>query len=937
MLKTVRLIFIIILFFIGPLLFSSAYENLQYPPGIKWFQIDTVHFAIVFPENLKKIAKNTAEYFENIYPSISLSKKNRVEKFTIFLNNFGNISNGYIQLAPKKGEFFLTPPQSMFMGNIDWLNGLAIHEGRHTAQFSFFNRGFTKFSGLIFGEFGRSLFSFLSVPQWFWEGDAVYSETILSKGGRGRVASFNVGLRTLLLNNKIYSYSKAYLSSYKDYIPNIYKLGFFITTYIRNNYPKNTWKRMLDHSSKYSYYPFIFSSSLKRTVGKGIKRIYRDSMEDISTFWKEKFKKISPTTFKTISPKRKEWTYYSSPKSDDNGNLISQKYTLSRPLSIVRINPDKTEKNIFQINPIEGTKNNISVKNQNIVWSEIRPDIRWGKKDYSEIVLFNVKSRCKKRITKKTRFFSPVFSPDGLTIAAVNVKQDSQCRIVILNSKTGNILKHFSPGDRSFIASPNWSEDGKKIVVILQKSGKKSISIINTDNQTFSTVLPYSFENYNHPLIYKNHVIYGSDIDGIDNIYSVNIETGEKFRITSALYGAYFPEIDKKNKKLIYCNYDINGTAIVSSDLSPSEWEPIKTVPSKKYYFENFNKSRLNKNEFSSGKTVTFIPKIKKYNKFKDLINFHSRFFDPTMPEPGLYFLSDNKLNTFSLITAFKFNTNEKRPVFLLQGTYSALFPKIHFSFSKTGRSSGYPHYYRWNENEFKTGIEIPLNLSSGTHLRKLSLNTNISFIHIADQHSNNLIENGYLSSLSYGFNYSSFKLSARRDIIPQKGHFFYSLFRHTPFGGKYRGEIFSVYSGIIIPGFFQNNQLLFKAAYEHQNPLNYIFSSQISFPRGYNYDFYKSFSYISLDYIFPIAYPDFSIGSLMYIKRLRGDIFTDFGIGSDTNFIKKSIFNSAGIELKIDFNLFSIPAEIYGGVRLSYLFGKDTFSITPLFFEIGF
>jgi hypothetical protein len=248
-------------------LFTSSLDNAQYPYGTNWLQIDTEHFILVFPDNIKEIAKKTALKMENIHQYISLSKKEKNEKFTIFLNNFSNISNGYIQLAPKKGEFFLTPPQSMFMGNTEWIDGLVIHEGRHTAQFSFLNRGFTKFFGLIFGEFGRSFLSFLSVPQWFWEGDAVYSETILTNGGRGRVASFNVGLRTLLLNNKRYNYSKAYLSSYKDYVPNIYKLGFFLTTHIRNNYPKDSWRKVLDYSSKHSFYPLIFSSSLKRTIG----------------------------------------------------------------------------------------------------------------------------------------------------------------------------------------------------------------------------------------------------------------------------------------------------------------------------------------------------------------------------------------------------------------------------------------------------------------------------------------------------------------------------------------------------------------------------------------------------------------------------------------------------------------------------------------------
>ena len=53
----------------------------------------------------------------------SLNKKPR--PITILLQNQGVISNGFVQLAPRRSEFYTTPPQ-----NLDF-NGLAIHELRH--------------------------------------------------------------------------------------------------------------------------------------------------------------------------------------------------------------------------------------------------------------------------------------------------------------------------------------------------------------------------------------------------------------------------------------------------------------------------------------------------------------------------------------------------------------------------------------------------------------------------------------------------------------------------------------------------------------------------------------------------------------------------------------------------------------------------------------
>lgn len=930
------IITILVLYTLFPfVLHSTSTDNLQYPPGIKWSMIDTEHFKIVFPVNLKKKAAETVIYIEKIFPSISFSRDNRSEKFTIFLNNFGILSNGFVQLAPKMGEFSLTPPQSMFLGNSDWIKGLAVHEGRHTIQFSYLNRGFTKFSGLLFGEIGRSLFSFLSVPQWFWEGDAVREETILSKGGRGRVAAFNVGLRTILLRNKRYIYAKAYLSSYKDYVPDIYKLGYFMSTYVWNTYPDDVWEKVLKHSSKYSFYPFIFSSSLKKVTGKNVKTIYKESMDDIYRFWKRDFDLIKPTPFKILNPLKKEWTYYSSPVSLKSGNIIAQKFSLSNPLSLVRIGNNRIEKVLLQINPVGSTQNILSVNRSEAVWSERKTDPRWGKREYSEIVIYNMKNRNFRRISKKTRFFSPSFSPDGKKVSVVNLSKEGKSELVILDSKNGIIINRFSQKNPSFIATPAWSEDGQKIVMIEERYGEKRIVLLNLKDGNFSAVIPYCYENFKYPAFFKGNIIYGSDISGIDNIYSVNIKSKKKFKITSALFGASFPFVDKIRQKLIYCDYDINGTNIVSVCLDPESWIPLKqNNRNRKFYFDHPGNKTGELKLIPHDKNIQSV-KVKKYNRLKDLINFHSRIIDPEAPEPGLIFLSDNKLNTLSLQAGLKYNTNERGTILFFSGTYAGLFPKINFAVSTRRRSSGGPDYYKWDENELKLGVEIPLNLSSGTHLRNLSLGTDISFMNILDKNSEHLIEDGILSSVTFELKYSSFKISSKRDIIPKAGHYFTSMIRKTPFGGFYNGYLLSFYGGIIFPCISKNHQLLLKGGYEYQNPVNYLFSSQIPFPRGYTYSFHSYFSMISSDYIFPIVYPDLDLGNFVYIKRVRGDIFADIGRGYGNN--TNRLYRSAGLELKLDFNMFLIPTEIYGGCRITYRFDKKSFSIEPLFFEIGF
>ena len=64
------------------------------------------------------------------------------------------------------------------------------------------------------------------MPPWFFEGDAVFTETLLSNAGRGRMPYFEGQYRALLLTGNSLNYEKNSAGSYKKLIPNIYNMGY---------------------------------------------------------------------------------------------------------------------------------------------------------------------------------------------------------------------------------------------------------------------------------------------------------------------------------------------------------------------------------------------------------------------------------------------------------------------------------------------------------------------------------------------------------------------------------------------------------------------------------------------------------------------------------------------------------------------------------------
>ena len=167
-------------------------------PGVQWQQVNNHAARVIFPKGLDsaavRVAAVASTMSENTLPTIG----GRQQKIDILLHPNTIISNGYVALGPFRSEFYLTPSQNSFeLGSLRWQDMLAIHEYRHVQQYNNFNVGLSHAFRLVFGQQGQELANALAIPNWFWEGDAVFQETLVSPQGRGRLAFFFNDYRSL--------------------------------------------------------------------------------------------------------------------------------------------------------------------------------------------------------------------------------------------------------------------------------------------------------------------------------------------------------------------------------------------------------------------------------------------------------------------------------------------------------------------------------------------------------------------------------------------------------------------------------------------------------------------------------------------------------------------------------------------------------------------
>src|SRR5471030_1080653 len=215
----------VLLLFIATI--SKAQEFGGNPPSIKWQQVNTPAAKVIFPEGLDSAALRVANIVQQMNKAIQPTIGYKQKQISILLQNQTTVFKQYVALAPFRSKFYLTPKQnSLDIGSLPWPEQLAIHEFRHVQQYNNFNIGFSHVLKVFFGEGGQALGNDMTIPNWFFEGDAVFNETHVSEQGRGRLPYFFNGYRALWAAGKDYGYMKLRNGSYRDYTPDWYPLGY---------------------------------------------------------------------------------------------------------------------------------------------------------------------------------------------------------------------------------------------------------------------------------------------------------------------------------------------------------------------------------------------------------------------------------------------------------------------------------------------------------------------------------------------------------------------------------------------------------------------------------------------------------------------------------------------------------------------------------------
>ncbi|HEX7494779.1 MAG TPA: hypothetical protein VF346_11210, partial [Bacteroidales bacterium] len=208
---------------------AQYYETGQDPASLKWKQIKTGRFTVIYPEKYDSGGIVYAKTLDSAYSKLLSLFPEKKFRLPVLIHNYSIQSNGYVAWAPRRMELYPTPEQNTIPLAPE--QQLAIHELAHVIQMESLNRDFSKGMSFLFGEQFIGIVSSL-IPEWLLEGDAVFAESVLTESGRGRTPAFQKQLKALTVeNNKFYKYDKILNGSYRDYVPDNYQSGFQMVTW----------------------------------------------------------------------------------------------------------------------------------------------------------------------------------------------------------------------------------------------------------------------------------------------------------------------------------------------------------------------------------------------------------------------------------------------------------------------------------------------------------------------------------------------------------------------------------------------------------------------------------------------------------------------------------------------------------------------------------
>ena len=660
------------------------------PTLLRWRQIKTENFRLVYPAGMDSLARVYAgqmEYYRGPVGSTLGSAPNRSYRrpMPVILHPNYTRGNGMVVWAPRRMELFTTPdaaaPEAM-----PWVTILATHESRHVAQMQPYRRGYFAPFHYVFGDMFTGAMSAVYGGPAFFEGDAVHTETALDRGGRGNDADFLDYLRMAFDNGDLRNYYRWRYGSIKRYTPDYYRAGYLLFAGMENYFGEPAFAKRYYQTllGKGRFFPFgNMNRTTKEVAGMKFRDAYTAITRGFQQTWTAEADARGPfMPSEQVSATPRKFTIYRGSFFAD-GRLVSVRNSMEYPRS-------------FDGRPFAESASTpiYSAPLGKAVWSETIPNIRWEMKSSSDVFAYDPARKQKKRLTHGERLFNP--APSAAGIAAIEYPVSGGSALVLL-SPTGEKRQRIAAPDDLQLVECAWVGE----TVYVSAISPQGFGIYELRGGRFAERLSPTGAKIKELRGMGGALYFTADPEGVNELYRLGPEGAERMTLTR--YGASDFAFNEAGDTLFYSALGPDGRLVSKTavrDLQPQPaifpaGGPDPSLPAEK-------------------DVAPAIGEPTNYNRLAHLVHIHSWVplhveYDnilalsedqlENVASPGATVFFQNDLSTLAGEAAYSIT----RKGGYAKVTYSGLFAVFEGKISSyKGSNTGYVNAY------------VPMNLSSG-------------------------------------------------------------------------------------------------------------------------------------------------------------------------------------------------------------------------------
>lgn len=903
-----RIIFTLLLFSVTHL--SARLNTRQSHSEILWQKIESSYFRVVYPIHLKDKAQYVLNLLEHYRAITGKDYKSKPSRISIILRPDIATPNGFVTLAPRRSEWFTHANIFPFVGSLEWYQTLAIHEYRHVVQYDHFSKGNTRFGYYLFGGFGLGVLIHFVTPNWFFEGDAVWAETVYSDGGRGRSPRFSARLKALIMSDQIPTFDDLLAGDFEVPLVNYYSYGYVLVTYGIKKYGKDIWRNVTQEAADRPYNLLAFYSVFKKHTGENFDDFYLEVISDLKKRWDKPSNDFLKTKTLAYSDHYFPFKY------------AQNKYYLKRAfndfLSLYR-----NDKKLIEIrNSPELSR--VDFKQGSFLYVQENVDRRYFFKNTSDIFIYNEQEH--KQITFHKKYFHPRFHPHKKQILAI-LKNDQDEFLLEILDLAGKPLQKIRLENGKIITQAAWVNDEKLALLATDKTGAKVLALYNLKDRQFIPLLTTTKNNLFNITPHQRDIYFEADYQGKVNIFKYSLDSHQISQCTNEYIAASMPSVYEND--ILFVTETAQGKKVKSvpkkcqalkSDEILAIDKYISNGPSDNYHQVPpvFLKDHLS---YYEGEATP-----QKYDENKGAFSPHSWSF---IGGRGfqLEVNARNQLGSFATNAAVGSISEEGTGFASFDIDYSKYYPIFNLSLEHAKRNVLIDENSNsWTETQILTSLSLPFfqshNFYNGAH----SLTFGYGAISVTDNDYivESKLSNETLAVKSITLNSSYLKSLRFQSIHPDWGveaQLQYTDLQSnkttaTNYLAQYKFDLYA-------PGLVSNDgfQFSFSGEQRPQSEALYLLQSEYVptvgylFSRGYAYEFTPRFDKISSQYSFPISFPKAGLSDWIYITRIYSQVFYDYTKLENSDFTTKTL-GSHGVEFIFDTNVLrKLPISL--GIRL--------------------